>query len=1114
MRTTSYRSFSVFIFIAILSSVISFTPLKASNIITSLDFQISPARQTAKIGDYILFNMAVIDATTTYNNVLVSSVTDTSMVVYSPSFPAVLPAGGIYIYDGTHTWHATGVYGAVTQSVTLDNTAGNLIAGQAISSYTTMQYAGFNAAEGALSPGGIATVDIGSTVGISLYDDGALSHNDVAASDGIYNGQFLVRESYQFNIQNGNIVGRFVKSGAQASNAPFIAPSKIQIDGIRPKISLVNASPNPYNPNTELEQFYYYLSESSAVTLTVYDAVMTPVKTLTASGNYGYNQPILWDGLNDNGDIQTDGDYTYQFDMTDSVGNTGVTFIGGLKLTTIELTTSLFSVDSQYIHTSQSQVMVTIQMHAELKNATMPHLLNLGFPVSAADPTHDYQGYPYLYLDLRMYDSTGMLTDPVIRDNATMADTDPMYINLSNILFNPRFADAKAINGFVYDPVPADPCIIINGHQYSNADDVPDNDWDNVFLNPFTDNGGGKFTVNPSYRYFSDKITAGTYIVAFKGVLVGKSIVPTNDKTLSSTIDCVDAMGNTTPKAYTYNKYHAMPSYFYDPSVGYVGDSRGYGLASEDNTVTFIVEQDPTVPVPDTVPPVIVNLSAVPSDTKTVLPGEISPTNYIQIQIRDDGVGAGPVNNSNIVLLDPNGNPVLGHVAWNGGIAGTKTWSVYYIPDAAITIGGIYHYIVTPVDAAGNRGAAVTYSFTVKDTAMPVIQNVIVYPSSGTNKELSKSITTQVVFPVYKIEVTINSGGTSLVDWTSSGIKVSGSSGVITAGSVSHTAGTNTIDFIPSSVISDGSYVVSIVSVSENGASGIATYNFYVTTAGITYVDLLGNTSNDGSTYLVISPRSVFNTTTGFGVTDGLSNVISLVDLKKIVVANDSTPPDPPSGYKIINAVDFSVMGDSYPMGLNFDSDVSDLRMHFTDVQLLMLTSSLLTPADLTLWVYQSSWTKISTAGSIINNGSDHYIDIPIAFIPAGNKYALMYQPPVIPPAAYKFDNTKAFNPANGPAKIYYSASIADIASMKVYIYNISGTIIRTLDKTDPAEYPLFDNPYTDPTNASIKKYYIKWDGKNDKGSDAKNGLYIFKYKITRTSGAVESKSRMIAVVR
>ena len=266
-------------------------------------------------------------------------------------------------YDGTHTWRVTQFTPNPENASqnTLEINDSNLIAGGSVGDYFTLEFANFSVVGGSPVPGGTATVDIGNAIkGIVLYDDGDMAnHNDSSSNDGIYNTKFLVRESYQFNVENGSIAGYFTKNSNSATNQPFIAPEKISIDGIRPKIDLVNAYPNPYNPNIGLEQFFYYLSENCNISLNIFYNSVT-IKTLNATGYFGYNEPILWDGFSNTGVMQTDGDFYYRFDYTDSAGNTGSSFIGLLKITTVELVTDIYSIDTEYSHTSENQVVVTL----------------------------------------------------------------------------------------------------------------------------------------------------------------------------------------------------------------------------------------------------------------------------------------------------------------------------------------------------------------------------------------------------------------------------------------------------------------------------------------------------------------------------------------------------------------------------------------------------------------------------------------------------------------------------------------------------------------------------------------------------------------------------------
>jgi hypothetical protein len=107
LRNTSKRSLlasGLFVFL-----FISIPQIQAAYIITSLDYQISPTSTVAKIGDNVLFQMAVLDYTSTYSNVTtVGSPSSTTIVVASVNFPIPGPeVTPLYVYDGVRTWRIT-----------------------------------------------------------------------------------------------------------------------------------------------------------------------------------------------------------------------------------------------------------------------------------------------------------------------------------------------------------------------------------------------------------------------------------------------------------------------------------------------------------------------------------------------------------------------------------------------------------------------------------------------------------------------------------------------------------------------------------------------------------------------------------------------------------------------------------------------------------------------------------------------------------------------------------------------------------------------------------------------------------------------------------------------
>ncbi len=1092
----------------------------SADVITSVDFWVSPTAQTAKIGDTIYFNMCVLDVSSTYSNISqVVSVTNTSIDIACANFPATPPSDGqpLWIYNGTNTWRVTNYVNYEQRSVRLENA--NLYAGRPISNYASIQYSTFYGASGTQSVGGEAKVDIGSTlVGlITLYDDGNSTgdHNDALPNDGIYNNKFLLSEAYKINVVNGAIVGHYKKSGLDATNDPFTAPNTINIDGIRPKIELVNANPNPMNPFKDFVQFFYYLSENSDVTLKIfYDA--TTITTLDVDGYFGYNNPILWDGRSNTGSIQTDGDYSYRFDYIDKNGNTGTPFIGILKITTVDLITSLYSIDTQYTGTNESELVIHIEMGVELHNATTANLQNLGFDYPESFGNHDFRNYPYVFLDLRIYNSLGSLYHTMPRDMSGY-DTDEFYMNPGF----PMFTDGWTMTGFTYNPLPANPCAVTNTTIYTLPDGSEDNDWDNVFGTVLIDRSGGFFNANPSYTLYQKNVNPGTYIVSFKAKLVGKNIYNVSSELEQGSITCGE---NTID--YYYYRYHVQPSFFFDDTTGYFGGIRGYGLTSEEKTSSYMVEPQPTVPVPDNSPPVIVTYSNYPSDGETLAPGVIGPTNYLRITIADDGVGAGPINLSSFTLKDPYGNIVPGRVAWNAGNPGTKTWELYYIPDNSLTLGGSYTYSVIPVDAAYNIGQTRTYSFIVADTSIPIVTNVNVQSSTGNSEQLSTSSSRQIAFIVSKIQATIIPGGTSSnVDWDNSYINVKDAYGTAVTGTVSHQPNTNILEFVPANEIVDGNYTVNVTAASDSGNSGVYSYGFYVTTANIAYINLTGTGENDTTVMRITLPPSGSTGITANGV-DVAPGIISATAL------NVASIPELPSGYSLIGTpVRFNLStGYSFPLSFNKNFCSAIIRVHYNDTDVSTLNTLGLNESNLTIWYYNgTTWQQItSNITGPVNNplSADRYFNIDLTSSSSPvidsnlNVYAIMYVPPAVLPAPYNFKNTKSFNPTKETAKILYTNDINSIGplggtgNVKVYIFSLTGSVIRTLEYQDANENILFNNYETDPINPGVSYYYFTWDGKNDHGTIVKNGIYVVKIEVTTLTGKKITKTRSIAVIK
>jgi flagellar hook assembly protein FlgD len=1147
LRKTSNRSLLV---IGLLALFLAMAPhVKADFLMTSIDYQISPVAQTAKIGSEILLNMSVINPSNTYLNVsVVVSVTTTSIVLSDLAFPAAnpntAPGGELYVYDGVRTWKVTANYiNFGIRSVQLDNT--NLIAGWPVANYYSIANASFSAAQGLPASGGTATVDIGTAqTGIVLYDDGNAAHNDVqinpslspvppinagaGANDGIYNGVFIIRENYGFSVTNASIVGHFNSGGSPAGNDGFVSPARVSIDGIRPSVELPDANPNPFNPNKTVEKFYYYLTEDCSVQLRVFYQNVT-VKTLTAQGTGNLTNYIEWDGLDDNGNIKTDGWYAYRFDITDKAGNTGAAYVGDLIITTVDVIVNIESIDTHYIPTNPEDMLeVLAVIQTQIINGTTANLANLGFD-PAIYGVGDYRTAPWVYTDLKMYDSSGTLLNTFPRDPFQTTDEDAIYIQPIN---NP--AGYQLIGDYApyfYSPLGPAPCSATAApFIHTDPDGILGNDWVIVFNVPFTAMGGGIWQKTEEFLYNSPAQASGEYILKAVEVLVGKQLVNVSpggiltEKDRCSGLDLDDII------------YHAQPSFFRDTNTGIITDTRGYGLSSDPRTAMLYVEADPGVPLPDTSGPRIVPFSEYPSDLATLEPGVVGPANYLKVMLTDDGVGAGNKNMSTFILRDPYGNLVPGQVTWNAGNTGTKTWAIYYIPNSPLILGGKYNATVIPEDAIGNKGAEYDYSFVVTDTSIPVVTNVNVQSSTGSSQELSPSTSTQVIFLVSQIEATLIPGGSAPVDWVNSTIEIQDAAGNAVSGVVSHPVSTNLLLFTPVTALADASYKAKITAVSTNAFQGGFTYSFYISTAGVTYVDVSG-TGDNSTTGMVIS----VNTAANSGITDSTSPTPMTISASSLAVsvvppasiaANNSYLP-------LGTAVSFTAVNDpNMPVSFNAALCNAKIRLHYSDADIAVITAQGLTEANLTAWVWNgSAWTQFKALSAPVSNAGDHYIEFSLSSptpanlnsVPKINTYSLMYVPPSGSAIVSKPPpNTKIFNPGQGPAKIHYTKDAAAIGlpggtgNVKVYIFSLNGSLLRTMEYQNNTDYlgSFYDSAnghlYYDPDNVNpgIHYYYFLWDGKNDHGTVVRNGMYIIKTEITTTAGTKTVTSRTIALIK
>ena len=117
-------------------------------------------------------------------------------------------------------------------------------------------------------------------------------------------------------------------SGTDSGLSTVTASGRVTVDTVRPVLSALADSPDPFKPGTgQKSTMSFTLSEASTVTLRVYNASGTLVRTLfnNASAVAGVNS-VIWDGKSDAGVLVAAGTYTYKVWVTDRAGTRAATY--------------------------------------------------------------------------------------------------------------------------------------------------------------------------------------------------------------------------------------------------------------------------------------------------------------------------------------------------------------------------------------------------------------------------------------------------------------------------------------------------------------------------------------------------------------------------------------------------------------------------------------------------------------------------------------------------------------------------------------------------------------------------------------------------------------------
>jgi hypothetical protein len=255
---------------------------------------------------------------------------------------------------------------------------------------------------------------------------------------------------------------------------------------------------------------------------------------------------------------------------------------------------------------------------------------------------------------------------------------------------------------------------------------------------------------------------------------------------------------------------------------------------------------------------------------------------------------------------------------------------------------------------------------------------------------------------------------------------------------------------------------------------------------------------------------SVF-TQTSSGISDQAGNSVT----PSAITVSNLTAPSAPASYAVLGSpIRFGLnSGYQFPLTINPLMATVVVRVHFGTSELNTLTASGMDETNITVWQWDGTiWTQVTNSGNAITNGADHYFEFAITNLEANNVFALMYVTPAVPLATFKFSSTKGFNPTKESSKIYYTDSLAGVENIKAAVYGLNGALVRKSEYKNSSDTALFTGNDLNPYGAEVK-YYYAWDGKNDSGAYVKNGVYVIKMQIEKTSGK-ENISRVIAVIK
>jgi hypothetical protein len=175
-----------------------------------------------------------------------------------------------------------------------------------------------------------------------------------------------------------------------------------------------------------------------------------------------------------------------------------------------------------------------------------------------------------------------------------------------------------------------------------------------------------------------------------------------------------------------------------------------------------------------------------------------------------------------------------------------------------------------------------------------------------------------------------------------------------------------------------------------------------------------------------------------------------------------------------------------------------------------------------------STWLQVGTG--VVHTatnvtGNTFVVDLPNSSTPAYALYGIFYPSTTASlsgtatavPTPLPFKPTRSFNPTSSnqmlrKAKFFYHVSGSGPAprELEVKIYDTAGTLVRGLSVGQGVNLMDVQN---DPLYGNSANFFT-WDGANDTGNLVKNGIYLVRWKLTRSDGSTDVQTKLVALIK